>query len=157
MALVRPTETGWSGFWQLTGDFTQHTALPNAAGGNTTPFAGKVARTFSGEQLREIRTVMIALLGAAAGGAALKTYKNVHGAVGPDQTVPLVSAIDALGGLRTIDVNTVINRVTTAADLAIVKKFFDGTWNASQMATLGYPVDPSGNGARTQPQGVAAF
>jgi len=156
MSLTRPTITGYSGFWNTLGEATTYAQLPLAAGGNRSNFDGKIARVFHGaKQLREVRTALLALLGAAAGGSAALTYKRVGNPVGPSATVPLVSSFDELGGSRTIDTITVINRNTTAADLAYIKDLFDGDLTASGLT---YADDASMNGAgRMQMQGCSCF
>jgi len=57
----------------------------------------------------EFRALVDALLGAAAGGMATKTY-------------PEIAASAELGGMRSINQVNLVNRVTTANDVADIKK-----------------------------------
>src|SRR5215831_17529695 len=57
----------------------------------------------------EYRALVDALLGAAAGGTATKTY-------------PEIAASTELGGVRPVNTINLINRATTAQDVADIKK-----------------------------------
>src|SRR5712664_4013560 len=129
-AQVVLTAPSYSGFWQLTGDM-----LPYAPFNNSAPTTGllgwrsklewQIAKLADKQQFREIKTLMFALIGAAAGGAALKTYARVGTPPGPNQTVPTTTSVADMGGLVLIDTVTVINRNTTAADITYLKSMFN--------------------------------
>ena len=153
MSLTRPTVTGWSGlFNDVMGapDVGAYTQLPLAQNGNRSRVEFEIARLFKHETQREAKAALLALIGAAAGGTATSTYKRVSTPTGPSATTPVPMQLDALGGNRTIDTVTVINRATTAGDISYLKDLFDGDLSASSIT---YPTDPSGN----MNQGPARF
>lgn len=153
MSLTRPTVTGWSGLFNDTmgaPDVGAYTMLPLAAGGNRAHFEPKIARAFKSEAHRELRAALLALIGAASGGTATSTYKRAAAPSNPSAATPTPMALDALGGNRTIETVTVINRATTAGDITYLKDIFDGDLTDSSIT---YPVDPSGN----MNQGPARF
>lgn len=59
---------------------------------------------------RKLRGLMLALNGAAAGGTAAVTHKQIAGPV----STPI--PVGSYGGVRTVETVTDINRATTAAD-----------------------------------------
>lgn len=63
-----------------------------------------VARIFEQKEMRKDRALMSALLGAVAGGTATAQIKRV------------AHDLTELGGKRTIETQTLVNRATTAAD-----------------------------------------
>jgi hypothetical protein len=67
----------------------------------------RVAQLLGDKSLLDLRQRLIALVGAAAGGAALKTIGRVEANV-------------ELGGKRTIETETLINRNTTAGDVTLI-------------------------------------
>lgn len=150
VALVAPT---YSGFWNLTGDMIQYAPFDNRA-----PTTGKlgwrsklewqIAKLADKQQMREITALMMALIGAAAGGTATKSYSRVAMPTGPTNTVPTTVSVADMGGLVPIESVSVINRATTAADIAYLKSMF----NSSDMVMRGLTlaVDLSGNGANTR-------
>lgn len=151
VALTAPT---YSGFWNLTGDMIQYAPFDNR--GPTTGKLGwrsklewQIAKLADKQQFREITALMMALIGSAAGGTATKTYTRVAMPPGPTNTVPVAVGVADMGGLIPMEVVTVINRVTTAADIAYLKSMF----NSSDMVMRGLAlaVDLSGNGANNRP------
>jgi hypothetical protein len=78
-------------------------------------------------------TLAIALNGIAPGGTALRTRSRVMATAN-------TSAFD-LGGRRTIETQTLINRATTTADRDALNTMFNNVYAPSP-----YPVDRSGNG-----------
>ena len=146
VVLAAPT---FSGFWNLTGDNTQYAPF-----NNTAPFTGllgwrsklewQIAKLADKQQFREIKTLLFTLIGAAAGGTATKTYARVSTPVGPNQTVPTTVSVVDMGGLVPIETVTVINRVTTAADITYLKSMFN---NDMMNRGLTFVVDLSGNGS----------
>lgn len=149
MSVSNPTVTGYSAFWQTTGDNLAYAPFDNRA-----PLTGKlgwrsklewqVAKTFNKNQMRELKELLDTLIGAAAGGTALKTYARVAPAVNTNKTVPEATGVADLGGNVPIETVTVINRATTAADITYLKSMFN---NDMLMASLSLQSDLSGNGA----------
>lgn len=149
MAVTVPTVTGYQAFWSLTGDTTPYAVLSRTAQGWRSPLETHIARLFNRNQMREIRELMYTLLGAAAGDAALATYKNVAPPISTTLAVPEATGVGDLGGLRTIDTITVVNRVTTAADLAYLQAMLDGTMSPGNTAAITFQNDLSGNGSNS--------
>ena len=83
----------------------------------------------NGGQTSAITQVMLTLLGAAVGGTATKTKKQVQGVVG------------GFGGPIPIETITQVNRATTAADLAAFQALL-----ARSVFPATYAADVSGNG-----------
>jgi hypothetical protein len=77
--------------------------------------------------------LMLALSGAAAGGAALVQHKRVKSSQNLSQ--------NDQGGLRVIETFDDVNRVTTAADETLLEAAYNLASNPSS-----YPVDRGGNG-----------
>lgn len=67
-------------------------------------FRKQIARLFDRKQLRKDRELIVELLGAAAGETASATLKRVE------------HSTTELGGLRTIETETLVSRATTAGD-----------------------------------------
>ena len=154
MSLTLPTVTGYSAFWQTTGDRVPYAMTPQANGGGRSPLESKLARIFARNQLRELVAAMVALNGAAAGGTATSTYKRVQPPTGPDATSPVVTAIDALGGARSIETVTVIDRATTAADEAYIDDILDGDLLER---TISYPTVVGSGGGGKLVNGTVTF
>lgn len=92
----------------------------------------KIARLLRRGANRPLRAIMKALTGSAVGAdTALVTRTRID------------HDPDALGGLRPVTTSDVINRVTTAADLAEVDD--EVLFSASAIAPASYPADLSGN------------
>lgn len=81
-----------------------------------------------------VKRLLIAVIGAAAGGAALENYSRV-------QAVQALNSITTQGGLVPIEVVAQINRVTTAGDVTNLKAAFART------PAITYVADVSGNGS----------
>lgn len=145
--------TGWTGILADGG-----TVIPNAAGqgpaGNVS-FNGvfqhddQFAKFFrkSGPALKQLRSMLFALVGAAAGAASTtNVYKRVQA---QDLTVP---GGNDLGGLRVIENVGYTTRATTAADRdafreMITRNVFPTTGALSaQGRVMSYPRDLSGVG-----------
>jgi len=77
-----------------------------------------IARLMNKGGMRDARGALAALIGAAAGGTALNNFKRVAAPT----VVP--TTIGAFAGNRVIDSVDAINRVTTAADVTELKKWF---------------------------------
>lgn len=82
-----------------------------------------------GGQVAGMLQLLYTLLGAAPGTTATKTKKQVQHVQG------------APGGLVPVETITLVNRATTAADLAAFQALF-----TRQNGPVSYPVDLSGNG-----------
>lgn len=159
MALTLYTNSGWSGFWQMTGDMQLYAAIPRARQGGRSPLERHIAKTFKRNQLRELVAVMAALNGAAAGGLASASYKRVQAPTGPSQSTPAVTEIDEFGGLRTIETVTVINRVTTSADESYVDDVLAVTDNllSAGLGQATYPTVLGSGGGGMLINGVPSF
>ncbi len=154
MAITLPTVTGYSAFWQTTGDKVPYAMTPIANGGGRSPLESRLARILARNQLRALNAVWTALTGAAAGGTATSTYKRVAAPVGPDAAAPVPTQIDALGGNRVIETVTAIDRATTAADEAYVKDILDGDLLER---TITYPTVSGSGGSGKIVNGVVTF
>lgn len=97
-----------------------------------------IARFFKKRAMADARGALAALIGAAAGGAALVQYAREQGPSGPSQATPQATGVGELGGSRTIETVDSINRVTTAADVTELKKWFSAT--ALLEAGITYPT-----------------
>jgi hypothetical protein len=117
----------WAGGWD--GQFGQ----PYALTGSREDIKRVIAMAFERRGNRDLSALAIALNGVAAGANATSTYKEV-------QAIQDLSNF-ALGGLRTIDTKTLINRNTTAADQTLLNTLFDGIF-----APTSYPADKGGGG-----------
>jgi hypothetical protein len=82
---------------------------------------------------RKLRGLMLALNGAAAGGTATVTHKQI---AGPAST-PI--AVGAYGGTRTVETVTDVNRATTAADETNIDQIIN-----DKFAPASYPANRSG-------------
>lgn len=117
----------WSGFWNVI--YTDGYALyskPNS----------RIRRAMSIAERESKRApynrIMRALAGVAPGGTALGQYARV--------AVQDITDFTSLGGYRPRETQTVINRVTTAADVTNMQKDLDFNYTAP------WPVDKGGNG-----------
>lgn len=119
MSLTTPTVTGWSGFWA-------NIISPNQPQGGTYAFqtgqarakmAYHVARLFNKRGMGDARGALAALIGAAAGGAADVHWTRRVAPAGPTD-------FGDFGGNITLETVYNINRVTTAADVTELKKWF---------------------------------
>lgn len=122
MALTAPTVTGWSGFFQITGDKALY-SMPLSQG--RTKQAKMISKFMRNMGTRDAIGAIAALIGAAAGGNATNTWPRVQHPVGPNTTIPGVTGIGDFGGNRVIETITAINRNTTAADVTELKKWFN--------------------------------
>lgn len=135
--LTQPTVTGWSSFWALTGDQQNYYPTPVSQKGYRTHIQWQLARLLKRNQTRDLVAAMVALNGAAVGGTATSTYKQVH-----SQTFQ-PTFIGEFAGNRQIDTITAINRATTAADQTFINDMLN---NALLEAGITYPTDASGVG-----------
>lgn len=127
---IVPTVTGYQAFWadvlQNNNDTTATYAFPTAAqNGARVPMDKQLARIFKRNGYRGYNALFTALLGAAAGGTATSTYKDVAAPTGPQATSPVVTSVGDFGGNRVIETVTPVNRATTAADITWLGKYFN--------------------------------
>lgn len=134
MALTAPTITGYSPFWQMTGDFA---FITESVSQTRAKDAKNISKFMRNTGTRDAIGALAALIGAAAGGTATNQWRRVQHPTGPNQTVPVPTGIADFGGNRVIEVVTAINRVTTAADIVELKKWFNA---ALLEAGITYPT-----------------
>lgn len=112
-----------SGFWNDAYSFIDGRA----------PIERGIARRFNKRGMRDVRELMLELLGVAPGAAALEQFKRV--------TSGTAFSLTAFGGARTIETVDLVNRVTAAAD--------DTTISARVLAynsqPASWPVNKDGN------------
>ena len=121
----------WQGLW---------TDLAGVPGGysllvNKNPRRTALRRFVNRESERVGAALFNALIGATTGANVTATHKRLAG-----ETVTPVGPAQ-MGGLRTIETKTDINRNTTAADVTVLKEM---TFNVRNRPT--YVRDLSGNG-----------
>jgi hypothetical protein len=145
MAVAVPTVTGYSGFWERTGNEGAYAPLSRNAQGWRSKLEWQIAALFDKQQMREQKELMLTLLGVAPGSTAAATYKRVQAPAGPSGTTPAVTGTADLGGLVPIETVSVINRATTAADVTYLTEIFDGRMVVGP-SSLTLVADASGNG-----------
>jgi hypothetical protein len=146
MALTNPTVSGYSAFWQVTGDMSPYNLVNNKnSQRGRSALERVIAQWGARNQFRDVAAAFGTLIGAASGTISA-TYKRAQAPTGPDQTTPVVTDITALGGARNIETVTVINRASTAGDIAYLKDLFD---NDLLDRSISYPtVSGSGGGGK---------
>lgn len=92
-----------SGFWNDSYSFIK--------GHN--PLEGRVKNLMRRRGMKTLQQLTKTLLGAAAGSTASGTYKRV---AGQGDTAGQVTSVGALGGARTMETRTQVNRATTSTD-----------------------------------------
>jgi hypothetical protein len=134
MALVAPTVTGYSGFWNSVG--------PSGASG-AGPYAPKFYR--SGEEYRA--GVMLGRRGFRKWRAVMRNLNNNNPGATTTDSYSRVQSGQAMydaqygGGKRTLQVVNNAVTTTSAMQTAINTRVYDWTVNSQS-----YPVDASGNG-----------
>lgn len=98
----------------------------------------RLSRMMKRQATRKISELLDTLIGAAAGSTASASVKQVDHDADPGN--PVVN-----GGVRTINTVSLINRATTAADVADLKSFLTIGGSEAQRDPT-YPTDASGNG-----------
>jgi hypothetical protein len=123
--MAAATATVKGGFWPQ----NSVSSLSSIDGRNS--LRRKAAMALDGKGQFYWRTLAIALLGAATGGAASKTLARIEANV-------------ELGGKRTVETETLINRVTTAGD---VTNLTNDLYSFTSKTTFGNspPVNKDGN------------
>lgn len=134
MSLNLLTATGWSGFWQMTGDMQAYAFQTSQQRAGT---ANVVARFMNKRSVADARAALAVLIGAVAGTTATATYPQIQGPAGPRSTVPQAGTLGDFGGVRPITTVTQISRATTAADVTELKKWFS---NALLESSITYPT-----------------
>ena len=110
---------------------TPHTLLADNPGNLEVRLSKIVANT---EGSRRDKELLLTLIGASAGSTAAASYTRAQAPVGLTDGA-------ALGGLRTIETVSVLNRATTSDDVTRLKANVD-----RKFAPTSYPADASGNG-----------
>lgn len=152
MSLTAPTVTGYSPFWQLTGDMA---AYSMSAAQARSALSLLIAQRLRGYGTRDVTGALAALIGAAAGGTATNQYKREVAQLGPSATVPGVTSVGDFGGNISIETVDGINRATTAGDVTELKKWFA---TALLEAGITYPTVSGPNISQsTQVNGVTRF
>ena len=157
MSLTFPTVTGYSAFWQTTGDMQPYSMTPRSQHGSRHPLERSIAKMLNRPGLRDLKEAMLTLNGAAVGEAALATYLQISAPSGPEATTPVVTTIGDFGGLRTIDTITVIDRITTTADKNYVDDLLNGDLLTREIQTQGYPTVVGSGGGGKVSGGVVSF
>lgn len=123
--------TSYSGLWN--NEFGEnYSALSDSerVGNTKTALARVFAQRLYGRS--SVRELLYALIGSAAGGNAAATHKRVKAESDVNSNV--------LGGSRTIETHSAVDRVTTADDVTDLKAALHLSPAPS------YPTDKSGNG-----------
>lgn len=145
MSVTFPTMTGYSAFWERTGNTNPYSPLPRTAQGWRSKLEWQIAQLIGKQQFREQKELLLTLLGVAPGQTALATYARVKAPNGPSGATPAVTGIADLGGLVPIETVTVINRATTAGDVTYLRELFDGSMIPGP-SSLTLVADAGGNG-----------
>lgn len=151
MSLTAPTVTGYSAFWQTTGDHMPYSMSLSASRAKA---AKRIAYQFNRRSAGDAQEALLTLLGVAPGSAALKQFSQVSAPGGPESAVPVVTSIGDFGGNRVIDTITQINRVTTAADVTELTKWIN---NALLEQGITYPTATGGVAVQGLKLGGVAF
>lgn len=118
----------WAGLWNnVHGE--AHSLI-----GTRTANERMISRLLDKPGMRSRQAIMTALNGAAVGETASASHKRAEAVQG-------LGSITNLGGERTVETKTDINRVTTSADETAVDDIIDG-----KFAPVTYPTDAAGNG-----------
>ena len=151
MALTAPTVTGYQPFWVLQGDHSPYAMSQNQGRAKDAYF---IARRMRGFPTRDATAALAVLIGAVPGTTATNTFTAVPLPPGPTQTVPQVTGITDLGGLRTATTTTAINRATTAADVTELKRWFSVVLTE---AGITYPTRLGSGGGGMIKSGMSSF
>lgn len=163
-AATVPTVTGWSGLFnnllQIPNGADAGLSFPTAAqNGARNPQDKLLARIFKRNGYRNINGLMNGLIGAGTGSTVTVTHKQVGSPSGPSGTTPVVTGITDLGGSRTIETVTDMNRATVAADVTWLKKYFNDKLLEAGLTYGTYAGTTGGgiNGQAGQVNGVNRF
>lgn len=140
MAIPSVAVTGYSGLFQTTANPAPYELLTSTVGGNrvrTETLISKLLRKKGNAVLREI---IVTLTAGAVGDTAAVTARRVV-AQETDPSTPL--GLTDLSGVRTTEAESLINRVTTAADITYVGQMLERLFAPSTYPTNGSGL-PSG-------------
>lgn len=155
MALTNPTITGYSAFWQLTGDAIPYNMVNNKnSQRGRSPLERNVAQLIIRNQFRDVAGALVALIGATSGSNVTTTYKREQAQAGPDAATPIPTSLGSMGGNIAIETVTVQNRNTTAADVAYLKDLFDADLLDR---SISYPIVVGSGGGGKIVNGVPTF
>jgi hypothetical protein len=144
MSLNIPVPTGYSGFWQTQGD-KQPYSMQIAAGQHRAKGAWLTAKLFNKYGTRDAAAALAVLIGAVAGTTATNGFTSTPNPPGPSATVPTVTGLTDLGGLRTAVTTASYNRTTSTPDVNELKRWFS---SALLEEGITYPtrLGPGGGG-----------
>lgn len=106
---------------------------PNYSPTGTMPRLNSIRRVVNREGFRTLTALLNGLIGAASGSNVTATRRRV-------QAIQATSGPENNGGARPVELTTVINRNTTAADVTALKAFLVGVTVAPN------PYPTNGNG-----------
>jgi len=138
-----PGQVPWTGYSNTLGSgaANQASTAGYVAFNGTQQGDDRLAKMFrNGAQTSAVTQLMYALLGAAVGATATKTKPQIRGQTGSP------------GGLQYVDTITLVNRATTANDLAAFQALL-----TRQVQPPSYPADLSGNGGGGKLQYVGGY
>lgn len=102
------------------------------------PLTRELKQLMRRREMKTLRTLMIALNGVAPGASA---SANVVQVANNGTSSGVVTGVAGLGGQRALQTRSMINRVTTAADVTYITNLM-----TKRFGPLTYPRDRSGNG-----------
>lgn len=135
MTIPAIAPSGWSGMFNRTGDLAGYSMLTTVQGGNRGRTEKWISHLLSRRmQMKPLVALMVALNGAAAGGAASATVARVDA----QPTDPSnQTAFNSMGGLRPVSTVTLLSRVTTAADITYINQILQETFGPTYPTVLG--------------------
>jgi hypothetical protein len=126
------TMAGWQGLWtDLAGNPSGYSLLVDK-----NPIRNRIKRVMNRKGMLAFSEIFDTLINDAVGATAARTHKEI----GHAASTPV--AVGALGGARTIDTITDVNRATVAADATELTEM---VFNVKTRPST-YPRDLSGNG-----------
>lgn len=134
MSLTAPTVSGWSSFWQMTGDGTAYSMSQAQARAGS---AYRIAKMMKRGETRDAIGALAALIGVAPGATATNMFQRRIAPVAANTTIPGVTGFGTFGGVIALETVTAINRATTSADVTELQKWFN---NALLEAGITYPT-----------------
>lgn len=116
-----------------------------AVGNNTKEFNAttkrRLAKLLKQKGNRPLARIVYALVGATSGGAAIETLNAVTAQAGVSGGA---NDLMSQGGVRPVGQQTLVNRVTTAADVTLIKDILTRAFGPT--VNSGYPTDKAGVG-----------
>lgn len=153
MSLNIPIPTGYSPFWQMTGDKTPY-SMQIAAGQHRAKGAWHTAKIFNKYGTRDAAAALAVLIGAVAGTTATNGFTSTPNPPGPSATVPTVTGLTDLGGLRTAVTTASYNRTTSTPDVNELKRWFS---SALLEEGITYPTRLGSGGGGKIVGGMSSF